>query len=704
MALLRDWTFIAALIWAAGALSCLIAAGWLHHSRNRFGAARIALIAAMVLTAVWAASGAWLGPESGATTVAEVGRDLSWIVALYRLFAVDGRLSVIGPVRPLLIALAFVKLAQLGVMGLVQSYDAQEAALEISFQTIAMLHLLAVIGGLVLLHNLYGGASGQARQVLRWPATALTLLWGFDLNYYAIAYLAQDFPLSLEILRGALAIPVAAMLTFGGAGTADAPRLRPSRTVAFQTMSLILIGGYLVTIVALAQWLSFAGIVNSTLLQFAFLIGASLVASVLVLSQRLRGWLRVTIAKHLFQHRYDYRTEWLRFTRTIGQSGEGQASLEERVIRALADIVESPAGMLLIQAENGQTELAGLWQWPTAEVPHNSLDAATIRAIESNNYVAELDVLRSGKVDKACPLVLPQWLLDDPRAWALVPLLHFEKMIGAVILSRPAHARVLDWEDFDLLRVAGQQLASYLAEHAGQTALVEASRFDDFNRRIAFVMHDIKNLASQMSLLARNAESHAENPEFRADMLVTLRNSADKLNALLARLSRYGSVGGEAIGNVAADAVAQAIVAQLSRQHPVTLVECQPLAVAANQASLEQVLVHLVQNAIDASAPDSPVFMRVVQDGIHGEIEVLDSGAGMSPEFVRTRLFKPFDSTKAGGFGIGAYESRELVRAMGGRLEVESREGLGTRFVIRLPLYVAASAFSNQTHDETKVA
>ncbi len=122
-----------------------------------------------------------------------------------------------------------------------------------------------------------------------------------------------------------------------------------------------------------------------------------------------------------------------------------------------------------------------------------------------------------------------------------MPLLHFDRLVALVVLARPPLPRQLDWEDFDLLRVAGQQLASYLAEHASQEGLAEASRFDDFSRRIAFVMHDVKNLASQLSLLARNAERHADNPEFRADMLVTLRNSADKLNMLLARLSRYGA-------------------------------------------------------------------------------------------------------------------------------------------------------------------
>ncbi|MCP5396936.1 MAG: hypothetical protein H6918_09430 [Sphingomonadaceae bacterium] len=120
-----------------------------------------------------------------------------------------------------------------------------------------------------------------------------------------------------------------------------------------------------------------------------------------------------------------------------------------------------------------------------------------------------------------------------------------DRLLGVVVLARPPVPRALDWEDFDLLKLVGRQLASYLAEQAGEQALMDASQFDEFNRRIAFVMHDIKNLASQLGLLARNAERHADKPEFRADMLVTLRNSADKLNMLLARLNRYGASGSE---------------------------------------------------------------------------------------------------------------------------------------------------------------
>ena len=695
---------IDAAIWSLGAAACLLAAVWLGRKRLRFGPAHRALIGALALSGIWALTGVITGIDSGLTSLAEGARNLGWIWALYHLFEVDGRHALVRPVRPLLLVLALVELLQVASQVMFLVLASKATALSPGFHAVTMLHLLVAIGGLVLLHNLYGGATNQARAVLRAPAAALALIWAVDLNHYAIAYLAGGTPFVLGILRGLLGVPVAVLLIIGGAEKPASLRFRPSRAVAFRSISLLVIGGYLTVMVGTARWLAAGGGNYAAQLQIAFVSAASVIALVLLPSSKLRSWLRVNIAKHLFQHRYDYRVEWLRFTGTIGQGGADKASLEERVIRAVADITDSPAGMLLTPAEGGQFELAARWQWPTAAAPTEVLDHAAVRLIEAKSYVADLDELRAGR---ASGVTLPDWLLAEPRAWALVPLLHYERLVGAVVLARPQHARKLDWEDFDLLRVAGQQLASYLAEHAGQAALAEAARFDDFHRRIAFVMHDIKNLASQMSLLARNAESHADNPDFRVDMLVTLRNSADKLNALLARLSRYGSLAVAAIEPVRADLVAEAVVAQLRSIHPVTLVEVEPVEVAAQRSSLEQVLLHLVQNAIDASAASEPVFVRVGTEGIYGLIEVVDAGTGMSPEFVRSRLFKPFDSTKPGGFGIGAYEARELVKAMNGRIDVESREGLGTRFVIRLPLAEAAKlieTISASDINSTKVA
>ena len=694
-------------LWVLGALGCFAVAVWLQRRRQSFGAAHSAVIAAAALTGLWAAAGVLTGIASAPAAIAESARNLGWMFALYRLFAIDGRHASMRPVRPMIAALVFVELLQASIWVWLMSQGQVGLGHGSMFRTLTLFHFLVASGTLVLLHNLYGGASSLARRTLRWPCTAMALIWTVDLNLYAIGYLAGATPLVLAALRGMLGLPTAVLLLLSGLGRGSNQRLRPSRTVAFQSVSLLMIGGYLVALVAASQWLALSGSDYAAWLQLAFVTAAASVSMIVLPSRRLRGWLRVTLAKHLFQHRYDYRSEWLRFTRTIAENSGDRVSLEERVIRAIADITDSPAGLLLTPAEAGPFELAASWQWPMVQVPAEALGAISVRAIEARAYVADLDELRAGRSDPDSQPPLPDWLLAEPRAWALVPLLHFERLVGAVVLARPAHARPLDWEDFDLLRVAGQQLASYLAEHAGQAALAEAARFDDFHRRIAFVMHDIKNLASQMGLLARNAEQHAENPEFRADMLVTLRNSADKLNTLLARLSRYGAPAIATLAPVRADDVAQSVVEQVRARHPVVLVEREPVEVSAERGSLEQVLLHLVQNAIDASTPGCPVFVRVASEALHGVIEVTDSGTGMSPEFVRSRLFKPFDSTKQGGFGIGAYEARELVRAMQGRLDVESREGLGTRFTVRLPRADAAQLIKNlaaDAGDEKRVA
>ncbi len=672
---------VEAIFWSAGALACLVAALWLHGRKGRFGAAEQGLVVALVLTAVWAASGAVAGPNSGAVRLAESLRNLAWIFSLYRLFAMDGRLESVRPVRPLLAALTFVEVMQ-GVSFLALYVQGATIASGMVFRSLASLQLLVAVGGLVLVHNLYAGAGQQARLTIRWPAMALTLLWAIDLNYYAIAYLSGVSPDVIAAIRGLLAVPIAGLLALGAADKSEALRFQPSRAVTFQTVSLLLIGGYLVLMVAVAQWLSFAGSDHAVLLQIAFIAAVSLGGATIWLSSRLRGWLRVTLTKHLFQHRYDYRSEWLRFTRTIGQAGPDSLPLDERVIRAVGDITDSPAGLLLVPGDGRTLQLAARWNWSDPEVPGTALDERAIHELEHKGQIIDLDAERGRGVSP----FLPQWLVANRNAWALVPLLHFDRLEGVVVLARPSHVRRLDWEDFDLLGVVGRQLASYLAENAGQAALAEAARFDEFHRRIAFVMHDIKNLASQLGLLARNAESHADNPEFRADMLVTLRNSTDKLNALVSRLSRYGPGVIEPVAPVGANAIVRSVMAQLKARHGITLIEHSQCQILANGDKLEQVLLHLVQNAIDVSPPEVPVLLSVGSDRINGLIDVVDCGPGMSVDFVRNRLFRPFDSTKPGGFGIGAYEARELVRAMGGKLKVDTREGLGARFTVVLPL------------------
>jgi len=675
-----------ALVWLAGAVLSLGAFAWLWRYGERARPDRAGLMGAAALSALWCALSAGLGPDHYAAVIAAMGRNLALLATIFCLFAADGRAASLKPVRPVIIALVLVQLLHPVVLLVGHRMGSEPLVGRAVFEARVMIDMLVSIGALMLLHNLYAGAAVALRPALRWTGIALAGIFAFDLNLHTLAYLGGAMPRVLGDLRGLFAGIMAVLFALGLNAAGPRVQFSPSRAVTFRTLSLLLIGGYLTAMVLVTKSLALIGGDMARASQAVFVVIAVLTAAVALPSRRLRGWVRVTATKHLFQHRYDYREEWLRFTRTIGRSGPGSASLEERAVKALADITESPAGLLLTPNEEAQLELTARWNWQTIAVPAVAGEFALSGLLEQHSLVLALDEARAGTSHHGEASHVPAWLMEAEDAWALVPLIHFDRLVGVVVLARPRNPRQLDWEDFDLLRVAGQQLASYLAEQTGQQALMDASRFDEFNRRMAFVMHDIKNLVSQLSLLAANAEKHADNPAFRADMLVTLRNSADKLSALLARLGRYGSGHVNAMGPIELVELARGIAERFKGVHPVALTREVPVEVSGNREALEQALIHLVQNAIDVSAPDMPVFLDVTTEGLHGAIDVVDSGAGMSPEFVRSGLFKPFISSKPGGFGIGAFEARELVKAMGGRIAVESRVGLGTRFSVVLPL------------------
>lgn len=686
-----------------GAVACALAALWIMRRGDRGRSDRTAAIIAAALTGLWCALSAALTPTAPATELVASARNLALVFLLFRLFGNDGRDESIRLVRPVVVSIGFVTLLQPVLLAMSLRQSVSHGAAELTFRSAALLQMLVAIGALMLLHNLYASASMTSRLLLRWSAVALAGIWVFDLNLFAIAYLGDGLPAIMLAMRGFVTGLMMVILAVGANSAAAGMQFSPSRTVTFQTLSLLVIAVYLLVMLFVAQSLPAMGGNFGRIAQVGVLLVASLAAVIWLPSRSTRNWLRVTAAKHLFQHRYDYRNEWLRFTRTVGTSSPGEESLHERAIKAMADITDSPAGLLLAPNEEAELELVARWNWADAQVPAVAGNHQLSGFLEQECYIVDLDELRAGDDPHLELENVPQWLLDERSAWAVVPLLHFDRLVGAVVLARPSIGRKLDWEDFDMLRVVGQQLASYLAEQSGQQALMEASRFDEFNRRIAFVMHDIKNLASQMSLLARNAEKHADNPDFRADMLVTLRNSADKLNALLARLGRYGGGEVQSRSTVDLQQLAGALSKRFKGVHKVSSVREKPCLVLADAEALEQALVHLVQNAIDASDADSTVHIDIGQYRNWASIEIVDSGCGMSPGFVRDGLFKPFVSSKNGGFGIGAFEARELVRAMGGRLGVESREGIGTRFIISLPLANAEDETSKFT-DQSEVA
>jgi len=195
----------------------------------------------------------------------------------------------------------------------------------------------------------------------------------------------------------------------------------------------------------------------------------------------------------------------------------------------------------------------------------------------------------------------------------------------------------------------------------------------------------VKNLVSQLSLLARNAERHADNADFRTDMVATLKGSVGKMNDLLARLAPSADQRPAKPEPAPLRPIVTSAIAAKRGDHEVKLLGDGNIWVMADTLLLEQALGHLIQNAVDASKSADPVSVRMDCNDHQASIVVADAGHGMDADFVRTRLFQPFASTKKDGFGVGAFEAKSLVSAMGGRLTVESKPGAGSSFTIILP-------------------
>jgi putative PEP-CTERM system histidine kinase len=239
--------------------------------------------------------------------------------------------------------------------------------------------------------------------------------------------------------------------------------------------------------------------------------------------------------------------------------------------------------------------------------------------------------------------------------------------------------------------VVGREVASRIAEQRAAQVLSQTRQLREYSQRFAFVIHDIKNVSGQLSMLLANAEVHADNPEFQRDMLATVRASVAKITRLLTRLeaerqerSHTLITPSERLGD---------LVAACRAAHEATIsIDADSVhgGAAISPDAFDAAVTHVLNNAVEAS-DGAPVTVRLRHEPLHIVVDIIDQGPGMSPEFIRDTLFQPFTSTKAGGHGIGAYQARELLRAAGGDLLVISRPGGGSTMRVLLPTINAAA-------------
>lgn len=649
--------------------------------RGRGGATGLLLAAGCASTAAWAAAVATMSfvPAAPVAFALDLLRPAVWlvfIVHLYRRAALGGRHPV-----PLYVLLALI--AGLAAVAILLTAGGPGGGY--TLRNVWLMALMGfAIGTMLVIENLYRGAREEVRWHINLPCIALGGLAAYD------AVLAGDtllfHGLSPALFNGrpiaaACVVPLLALAVVRNRRNWDV-ELHITRVAAVHTASLVMAGLFLLGLVGAGQAFRYFGGDWSGVAEIALMFGGMLGVTVLATSRSARSRLRFLLIDHFFANRYDYRREWMRCITTLSAT-EGYIALHARVIRALADIVDSPGGLLFVREGEAGYEWAGSWSMPAATVSI-AADDPIVTGLRGGEWIVEMASLppREGL----------------PAAWLATPLNHGGALIGFILLAAPRAPFRLDREVFDLLRVVGRQVATVVAEQRAAEVLMQTRQLHEYSKRFAFVAHDIKNVSTQLTLVLSNAEVHMDNPEFQRDMLATIRAAVAKIGALIKRL--------EAPDNTVAQAVVQpagrieAIIANAARATGMDIRLDNPgpdVGVAMAAPNLDAVVTHLLNNAIEATrtahpANPPPVHVTLRHEGRRTVIDITDEGPGMTPDFVRDGLFRPFRTSKPGGSGIGAYQARELLREAGGDLVVITRPGAGTTMRLLLPAVEGAPA------------
>jgi putative PEP-CTERM system histidine kinase len=692
------------LVWGAGLVVLayavlvlrLLGQGYLRRPVDSAGAA---VLVAGLLTLAWGALGLMAANSPvwwTAAALADIGRYGAWFaffVFLFRGARERESADVGGWLAPMAVALPVLSVITLLFSMAWARGDGQ--SLTLLFLTMMSLPLL----GLVLVEQLFRNLPEAAL----WNAKPISLglagmfLYDFYLFSQAVLFNGMD-PDALSI-RGIVHAALMPLLLLSTTRHRNwIAKIQVSRKVVFHSAALLIAGAYLLFIAGVGYYVRYFGSDWGRALQLALIFLALVVLAAFALSGSFRARLRVLLGKHFFRYRYDYREEWLRFTQTLSAQ-MGPKDMGPQVVRGLADMLESPAGALwLLRPDEATYRQAAVWNLPTVAQAEPA-DSELMRFMQRTGWVVNLDECQRAP-ERYDQMVLPEWLRGQTQAWLLVPLWLGQELLGFVVLAQPRARIELNWEVTDLLKTAGRQAASLLALMQSTEALLEARKFQAFSRMSAFVVHDLKNIVTQLSLMVKNAKRLGHNPEFQADMLMTVENSLERMRQLMLQLREGAAPGGSAV-RVDLHRIAQALAAAATRRgRTLDLRPSERVAARGHVDRLERVIGHLVNNAFDATEPGQSVWIQIERFGSFVRVEVGDNGSGMSAEFVQNRLFKPFQTTKVAGMGIGAYESFQYVQELGGKVQVDSEEGRGTVVRLLLPLMESFQASDLHTLEE----
>ena len=666
------------------ALAGYITLALIYAIWGRWGRQGHVFLLATLLTAAWAGVAA-IGPAPlGMAHLPDLLHHLSslaWVLFLWTLIAFSGELQNNYPRRVYagwaFIGCLTVLVAGLDVFQLLNPTNPPTAAIGMA--------LLSSVAGLSLTETVFRSFRSGDRWGVKYLCLAIGAMFTYDFILFADALLYRTVDETLSGVRGfalALLVPFFVINIFRSESRHLALSL--SSQMVFGSTVVFGTGIYLGLMAVAAYYIRDYGGTWSQAVQVLFVFGAFLLLSVALLSGTFRSYLRRFIVEHFQRQKFDYRQEWRRLVQRISVS-DFEEPLDLRVVKSLADLLDSPAGALWY-LEESNLSVAVTWNILVPSLTGSEAAALVDLFREQDSAI---DLARQQTHGDASALVsLPPPLREISTARFLLPLLHHDNLMGIVLLTDPRAPRTLDQEDIELVKMASRQTAGYLSEQRSTRRLAEAREFERFNRRYAFVTHDIKNLVSQLTLVVRNFEKFGDRPDFQRDMLATVQSAVERMNHLMERLNTDAEA--NEVETVTVKPLIEEVIGEQNFGNARIRLECTPdvasLEVRADRRRVDAILRHLLQNALETSGSGGAIVVGLRRERYTAVIEVRDSGDGMDAEFIRTELFRPFRSTKRGGMGIGAYQCRTYARELGGDLEAISSVGAGTTMRVTLPL------------------
>ncbi|OYV21299.1 MAG: Multi-sensor signal transduction histidine kinase [Methylococcaceae bacterium NSP1-1] len=549
-------------------------------------------------------------------------------------------------------------------------------------------HVVFAIIGLMLVEQLYRNATLDLHWTVKFLCLGLGALFTIDFIVYSKSLLFVKLDYLLWNSRGfinALIVPLLA-ISILRLQINNAIRITASRKVVFHTTVLLGSGLYLILMSLAGFYIRDYGGNWGGIAQIIFIFLAVLLLLILFVSGKARAIAKVYFNKHFFHYRYDYRDEWIKLSKTIAQL-DSINELSGFIIKTLSDLADSSGGGLWLKNEQGDFYLAeesNLGFYPPQLV---KADQSLIQFMLKKQWI--IDFVEFSNYPKAYNEVdLSQWQAEQNNISLIIPLFRQNDLVAFVALTKAKVHRQLIWEDHDLLKTVGMQLTNALALSHASDALSRSRQFEAYNRLSAYLVHDLKNLVAQISLIVKNAEKHKYNPEFIDDSIETLKNVVYKIEHLLNQLKK-GQVktDNKIIVNLA-EVIKDVAIQQAGNKPALQLTSNQDkIEVLGEKEKITAILGHLVQNAQEATAENGIVSLELSKNENQAIIKVIDNGSGMDNKFIAERLFKPFDTTKGNaGMGIGVYEAHDYIVKQSGSCDVESKLGVGTTFTIKLPL------------------